>query len=129
MKELTAELRRIDRTLEERTAFLHRISLAKEVYASLLPDNLQAAGRYDWECMIEYSINSNGIFTHQLADILESGVAPYAIFNHYIEELKVVAEYIAYGNKELESNLPEAILTAANNRVIKVITNHILNNL
>jgi hypothetical protein len=79
--------------------------------------------------MIEYNVNSDGIFTHQLADILESGVAPFAIFNHYIEELKVVAEYIAFGNKELESNLPEAILTAANNRVIKVITNHILNNL
>lgn len=129
MKELTAELRKIDRTLEERTAFLHRISLAKEVYASLLPDNLQAAGRYDWECMIEYNVNSEGIFTHQLADILESGVAPFAIFNYYIKELRIVAEYIAFGNKELESNLPEAILTAANNRVMKVISKHILENL
>lgn len=95
----------------------------------MLPDNLQAAGKFDWECMLESNVNSSGILTHQLADILETGIAPFAIFNIYFEELKIVAEYIAYGNSQLEINISDSLKEKAHERAVSIVSNHILKNM
>lgn len=95
----------------------------------MLPDNLQAAGEFDWECLLEANVNSKEILTHQLADILEASVAPFAILNYYIKELKIVAEYIAYGNSQLEINISDSLKEKAHERAISIVSNHILNNL
>ena len=123
------ELKKVDRTLEDKISFYRRICLAREIYASLLPDNLQAAGKFDWGCLLESNVNSSGILTHQLADILETGIAPFAIFNLYFEELKIVAEYIAYGNLQLEENISDKLIKKAHEKAISIVSNHILNNL
>lgn len=128
MEELTAELRKVNRTLEERIAFLHRLSLAKEVYVSLFTREMQPVARQDWENMFLLNKVSEGaIFTHQLAEMLEDDCSNvFYTFKQHREKLIKVAEYIVSGDKELESNLPEAITTAARERVAKVISKHIL---
>lgn len=127
---MIAELRKVDRTLEERTAFLHRIALAKEIYVSLFEDKVKEIARQDWENMFTLNQQTEGaIFTHQLADMIENQYSAILTFHLWMDKLMIVAEYIAFGNRELESNLPEAIITAANQRVMKVISKHILENM
>jgi|SanBayMetagenome_1026888.scaffolds.fasta_scaffold05166_4 hypothetical protein len=80
----------------------------------------------DWELLFELNKLEDSIFTHQLAEMLESGFACFYTFQHHREKLEQVAEFIAFGNSQLEENISDSIRVQCYERSLSIVTKQIM---
>jgi hypothetical protein len=125
---MISQLIKTKRTLEERQELMRRIALCEQIWLNLFSENQQLLAKLSWEELKVYC--QKVPFTFAIADILQfKEPNKFWFFSCYLNKVKILASYLVNGNTQLEENLSDDLKLAAEQKALKIISQHISNNL
>lgn len=124
------ELKTVKKSLEDRQELMRRIALCEQIWLNQFEDNQKYLAKEAFNELRNYCKEKQLPFTFAVADII-SFKDPDNFWFFYInsEKFYIIASYLINGNSQLEEVLPEKLKTAAEQKALKIVSEHIINNL
>jgi hypothetical protein len=128
--EIKSKLTALDRSLPERQILMYRLALCEYIWLCLFPPNQRHLAKDAWVNLTTHCEEQKIPFTFALVDILEfKNPDGFWFFWSEMEKLERIINFIIQGNPQIEDKIPEQYKILAQERSLKIISNHIINKL